>query len=160
MSLVNLNKWLVLVANIGVVVGIFVLVVEVRQNQIILQQNQQISILDSLNTDVQHFHDWRELMIQDEEVAQIWMNGLSGEELTPVQESRFSYLCSTLMWTSASMYERSVVLGTEKAARSTVNTIRRQVENLPRIERCWERYKVSIRAYGFDGFVDSVDAGN
>jgi len=47
-----LNKWLSLAANIGVVIGIFVLVWEVRQNQEILEQYHQMNLLSARTTDI------------------------------------------------------------------------------------------------------------
>ena len=40
-NLDRLNQWLTLLANFGVVAGIVFLAVEIRQNQALLEQNQQ-----------------------------------------------------------------------------------------------------------------------
>jgi len=42
----KLNKWLALIANFGVVAGIIFLAVEMRQNQITLEQNQTLMKLE------------------------------------------------------------------------------------------------------------------
>lgn len=65
-------------ANLGVVVGIFLLVIEIRQNQTLLEQDQQLAVLDALTTDIQQFHDWREMLVQDEDILRIWSEGVQG----------------------------------------------------------------------------------
>lgn len=159
MKLDNLNKWLTLVANLGVVVGIFFLAFEVRQNQEILEQNHQMNLLTARNNDIQQYHEWRRVLIQDKAVAQLWMSGSAGEELAPVEEMRFLLMCISSLWADASMYERSVALGRRDTTAQTITTdIRSYIDELPGYKDCWEATKDSIADYGFEDFVESVDS--
>jgi hypothetical protein len=82
MKLDSLNKWLTLLANLGVVAGIIFLAIELRQNQSILEQDQRISILAARTAYNQEIQVFRQMLIQDKGMAEIWNDGLAGKELT------------------------------------------------------------------------------
>lgn len=158
MSFDNMNRWLTLVANFGVVIGIFVLVFELRQNQAILDQNQQMNLLTARIADIQQYHEFRRMLIQDEEIMQLWLDGLHGEELTDVQDMRFLLTCISALWADASMYERSIALGRADTTAITISTdLRENINKMPGFERCWDMTKQAIGDYGFGDFVEAVE---
>lgn len=160
MSVDNLNKWLTLVANFGVVVGIFVLAVEVRQNQDILEETQEMNLLTARTSDIQQYHEWRAMLIQDEELIQIWLDGVEGKEQDRVQHIRFMLMCLSTLWADASMYERSVVLDrADTTARTIAKDLHERIGEEPGHKSCWEATREAIRDYGFGDFVDAVEAG-
>ena len=150
-----------MVANFGVVVGIFVLVVEVRQNQAVLEQTQQMNLLTARNADIQQYHQWRAMLAQDEQLVQIWLDGVDGKELTPVQDVRYMLMCISTLWADASMYERSVALNrADTTARTISRDLHERIGEMPGYKSCWEATKEAIRDYGFGDFVNAVDAGD
>jgi hypothetical protein len=101
MSLENLNKWLSLTANLGVVAGIFLLAVEIRQNQELLDRNYELAeleyelqIADGLIGISDAVNEHRFLIADSGELAQIWLDGTQGRELSEVDRTRFMELCS------------------------------------------------------------------
>jgi len=160
MSVDNWNKWLTLVANFGVLIGIIVLAVEVRQNQLILEETQEMNLLSARTSDIQQYHDWRAMLIQDEELIKIWLDGVDGKELDSVQDTRFMLMCLSTLWSDASVYERSVVLNRANATASTVaRDLHERIAEQPGYKTCWEATRDAIRDYGFGDFVDAVEAG-
>lgn len=160
MSFDKLNKWLTLTANIGVVIGIFILIVEVRQNQLILEETQEMNLVTARNSDMQQYHDWRSMLIQDEELVKIWIDGIEGKHADPIQDTRYMLMCLSTLWADASMYERNVVLergGT--TAQTIANDLRERIESQPGYKICWDATSDSIRGYGFGDFVDAVESG-
>ena len=59
MNIDSTNKWLTLVANFGVVAGIIFLGIEVRQNQVILQDTYRLNRVEARMADVDTFNDLR-----------------------------------------------------------------------------------------------------
>ena len=98
MDLDKLNKWLTLLANFGVVAGLIFLVIEIRQNQTLLEQNQQtmlrdqeLQILSATQSEVETFNDLRAQIYLDEELSKLWLEGQSGEFENAVAEYRYNY---------------------------------------------------------------------
>ena len=89
MNLDNANKWLSVIANFGVVAGIIFLGIEVRQNQELLERDYALARLDSASLDLSRHAANRSFRIQSREVAQLWLDGIAGNELDPVDQSRF-----------------------------------------------------------------------
>ena len=83
MNLDDLNKWLTLTANVGVLAGIVFLAVE-------LQQNTNISRANGYRENIQGISDWRSDVLTDPQLSEIFqkyyvtgdISSLEGTELT------------------------------------------------------------------------------
>jgi len=152
-----LNKWLTLAANLGVVVGIFALVFELRQNQSMLEQEHRMNLVTARIADIQLYQDFRWTLVQDKELMQLWIDGLDGKELTEIQDMRFLFTCISALWADASTFERSVALGrTDTSAETITKEVRRNISEMPGYKRCWDATEQAIVDYGFGDFVDAV----
>ena len=156
----RLNKWLTLVANFGVVAGIFFLAIEVRQNQEILEFDQQLAILNARATDVQQFQSIRLAKVESEDVTEIWLKGFAGQELSPTKQEQFDSMCGYQIWADAAMYERSVVLGSEANAQATVEDAKTFLKRSGVYERCWKQNRGGLARYGYKAYVDAVERRN
>jgi hypothetical protein len=154
----RLNKWLTLAANIGVLVGIALLVVEVRQNQEILEFDQVLSIQDSADREVDRYTELRMLRIQDKEVAQVWIDGMAGGELDQVDYRRFRDMCQSSIWANTLMYDRSIALGRHITAQGTAESMRRSIDQNPGYAECWKDQRERLKTFwGYSGFVEAVE---
>ena len=155
----NLSKWLAIVANLGVVIGIFVLVFELRQNQSMLDQEHEMNLLTARIADIQLYQDFRWVLAQDKELMQIWLDGLDGKELTDVDEMRFLFTCISALWADASAYERSIVLGRDDQSANTIAMdTRNNIDSMVGYKTCWELTEQAISDYGFGDYVDAVNS--
>ena len=68
----SLNKWLTLIANISVVVGIVFLAIEVRQNTQTLEQNALFMRLALMDVGYEQTADWRNMLVANEDVGDFW----------------------------------------------------------------------------------------
>ena len=85
MNLDNLNKWLTLIANVGVIAGILFLAYEIRQNT---QMMQAAAIQESTNIAREQLY----FMAGDSEMARIEKLGDEDpSQLTPVEFQRYLY---------------------------------------------------------------------
>ena len=92
MSPDNLNKWLALVANIGVLIGVFFLAIELNQNTNISRSDSYQQILNSIN-------EWRSYRLEDPELDDVWYKFTSRRfnELSDFEIRRVRILASYLM---------------------------------------------------------------
>ena len=162
MKLENLNKWLSLAANLGVVAGIVFLAIEVRQNQISLNRNSELiereyelQVADGLIAIADTSNNFRFLTAENSELAQIWLDGTEGRELSEVDHHRFMMLCGASIWSGATEYGRNVVLGRHDLAEAEAN-FRRRVMLKPGLKKCWEGNVDELRLWGYGGLVDAV----
>ena len=80
----ELNRWLSLGANIGVVIGIVLLVVELSQNRDMIRAQTR----NDLSWQVT---DFLSRIATDEELSSLKRRAESGEDLTVEEEQRYSY---------------------------------------------------------------------
>ena len=156
MNLDNLNKWLTLVANIGVLAGIIFLAIEVGQNQSSLDETNAINRADTAFKATEYFNVTRSMLAQDEQLARIWIEGSAGNELTQVDQLRFLSLCETNLWTFQSLYLRYVSLGQNIEADGIIADIHETIQS-PGIRKCWDDIKGTMIKNGNESFVKSVE---
>ena len=157
MNVDSLNRWLSLAANIGVICGIIFLAVEIGQNRESLDQANRLSLLDARTTELEHYNEFRTQLAQDKELSDLWLRGRRGEPLDESEAQRFNLLCTTSLWTGATMYERSIELDRPKNAEGTVNGLAMRIAAEPGTRKCWETYKELIRSFGIAKYVSAVD---
>ena len=164
MDLDRLNRWLTLLANFGVVAGIIFLAVEIRQNQVLLEQNnqnmlrdQELEILNATHLEVQQFNDLRAQIYLSKEVSELWLNGRSGEFDNSVEEYRYNQLCSAWFIANGLSYERSIVLNRPMVLKALPEQSRFSIDMNPGMKNCWERVAPFLISFGFDEYVSAVE---
>ena len=139
MNIDNVNKWLTLLANFGVVAGIVFLGIEVRQNQVILEDTYRLNRVEARMADVDTF------------------NGLAGNELSGLENARFENLCTSNLWTFLKIFERSFALGDMTTAGASAKMVRTTINAKPGMKACWQGVREAMLAYGAERFVVAVD---
>jgi len=162
MNLDNLNKWLTLLANFGVVAGLILLAVEVRQNQTVLEQNQEIMIrqydlqvVDGRQALANAADQFRLLVGGNSDAAAIWLGGLKGEIHSELDLLQFRQLCSLQLWNTSIAYRRLTVVGSHEQASDLAAMIRSSVDASPGFSSCWEGMVPALSVWEPD-FVDAV----
>ena len=157
MNAERLDRWLTPITNLAVLVGLILIVVELKQNQDTLELEQELALLESQQTDFNALSELRNLVIEDPELTQLMLTGISGEELSETDALRFRYLCQNWFWSAVLMYDRSVRLGRQGYPEATISWMRSTIE-APGLNACWQDTKSFYRLWGFGEFVDAVDA--
>ena len=158
MNLNNAEKWLSLIANFGVVAGIIFLAIEVRQNQELLERDYELARLDSMSLDLSRHAEHRSFRVQSREVAQLWLDGLAGNELDPVDQSRFMALCVDFVWQDALLYARSKALDIDPYVNEVVDFTKKLIAQRPGFRACWEARRDGLRNWGHGEYVDAVES--
>jgi hypothetical protein len=81
MQVDRLNKWLTLLANLGVIAGIVFLAVETRQNNSLLEAQAGYNLFQNRTSDMQRIQT-------SPEFSALMQKLISGDELTPEEYSR------------------------------------------------------------------------
>jgi hypothetical protein len=160
MELDRLNRWLTLVANLGVAIGIIFLAIEIGQNERSLEEANRINRVMARVDDVETFNDWRGQWVQDEELSRIYIEGRDGNELSDLDQERFLNLCTSELWMHLKLFERARALNDEVAASNAIVLLAKfKLPRRPGIRECWDVEKHAMIAYGSTEFVARVEEG-
>ncbi|MEO0574487.1 MAG: hypothetical protein AAF004_03425 [Pseudomonadota bacterium] len=152
----TVDRWLTPATNLAVLVGILLILVELKQNQEVLELEQTLALLESQQADFEAFREQRNQVIEDPELAQLVLDGASGKELSAVDAFRFLQSCQNWIWTGVLMHDRSSRLGREGYPEATVQWFRSAIEQ-PGLKNCWQSTKSIYALWGFEDFVLAVD---
>ena len=99
MNLDNLNKWLSLVANLGVLVGIIFLGLEIQQNTSYLRRGEMNATMDQISV--------MRMEMLNSNIADLLVRSREGfEALSPQDRLRLSTYFDQWTWTSYQIYDR------------------------------------------------------
>ena len=154
----SLNRWLTLLANVAVFASIMFLAVEISQNQTAIEESNRLSRLDARVIEIEQFNDFRNTLIEDPELLQIWNVGMADGELTSDERDRFFMLCTNIIWISAGSWERSVALGRMDSAEATTKIRADMIDGSSYFESCWVSMRENLIPYGLAEYVDLVES--
>jgi hypothetical protein len=152
------------IAAIAVVVTLIYLAAQVKQGKAALDANTQamereyeLKAQEALKTISESVSQAARPKIQDAEVAQIWLDGLNGEELGEVDDFRFGSMMHETIWQGASMYGRMLTLGRSDLARSYEQITAIQTSQYPGFKKHWDLNRENLTLWGFDDLVQAVE---
>jgi len=164
MNLDTINKWLTLIANFGVVAGIFFLAIEIRQNQESLELSQeQLARQYELETIAGHqaiadsSDEMRLLFADNADAARVWIEGNSGKELSEVDLVRYQGLCSLSIWNDAVAHRRTIALSRTEETSFLESAIRTKIDAWPGFKLCWDQRRDGLREWGYGSLVEGVE---
>ena len=157
MNMDNVNKWLMLAANLGVITGIVFLAIEVRQNDATLERGNQINRAAVLTDFMGSLGEFRYAIAQDEDITDLWYRGREDEELSPIEALRFEDLCRNYFWILATIHERFILLGEESVVESgPVALIRVEMQASKRLRDCWLSNIEAAADWGFETIANAL----
>ncbi len=160
MKKIDLGQSIGILANIGILVSIVFLAIEISQNQATLEEQNTLNLLTGRDAALASFRDWRRLLLENPELDQVWDKGLAGEELTPLERSQFGMLSTDRLYMQLALYNRYEALNLVEESRELANGVARQIDNSETYNRYWEDQRDIIRRRGFGVFVEDVDSAH
>ena len=127
----KLNKWLALLANVGVIAGIVFLAIEIRQNSDAIRAQTRAQLAEEVT-------ELFSVNMNDKEYASVLMRGNNVEELSPVEQYQYYRHRSAWIhyWNNvAYQYEMGMYDGTEFAHQ--ISTIRVDMITFPGLKVHW-----------------------
>ena len=100
------NRWLTLAANVGVVIGLILVAYEVRQTNVALDRDYDIFWTDVNGRLREGWREFNGRIINSEEVANIWLRGNAGEELSAIEAERYRYLANDIVFLYQQQFEQ------------------------------------------------------
>jgi hypothetical protein len=83
----------------GVIITLAYLAVQIRQNSRQLERSMQATRIAADDAVARGFDQWRQLLISDEKVSEIYVRGLEDiSALDPTERHRFNQLLTTFIW--------------------------------------------------------------
>jgi hypothetical protein len=83
----------------GVIITLAYLAVQIRQNSHQLARSMQATRVAADDAVARGFDQWRQLLISDEKVSEIYVRGLENlSDLDPTERLRFNQLLTTFIW--------------------------------------------------------------
>jgi len=157
MGMDNLNKWLTLVANIGVLLGIIFLAIEIQQNTNMMQAQTSDSVTDKqisffLDTGTEPYS------------SDILVRGGSSEnlraDLNPQEVNSYFLISNGMfrMWENE-LYQFERGLFSEEEFLPRIEAWRYQFDRSPGLSEVWSANKVGY-SQGFVEIVDSFENNN
>jgi hypothetical protein len=155
----ELNHWLGVITNIGVIGGLVLVAYEIRQNSVALEQQQRISEVEVTDGLRGAWQNWEYAIIENADVADIWMRGNAGEELDPLDEFRYAQLTREMFRLTAQNYvQYSTISGA--SADWVINQLIQAARETPRRQAIFKEqieYVKDIGNSNFQSFVDRIE---
>ncbi len=96
----------------GVIITLAYLAVQIRQNSHQLERSLQATRISADDAIARGFDRWRQLLISDEKMSEIYVRGLQDiSTLDPNERHRFNQLLNTFIWTAWQMWRLDDVMG-------------------------------------------------
>ena len=92
----ELNDWLGVITNVGIIVGLALVGYEIHQNSIELERESRTSEIETLTGMREAWQNWGLTIIENEDVADIWVRGNAAEALDRVEDERYQRLADEM----------------------------------------------------------------
>jgi hypothetical protein len=152
------------IAALAVVATLIYLAAQVKQGKVALDANTeamereyQLRAEEALKEISESTAQMRRPMIQDAELAQLWLDGLSGKRLSEIDEFRFGSMAHESIWQSATMHGRILALGRADLSSSFVQSVTSQIRGSPGYAEHWDLNRPNLIGWGFGDLVQSVE---
>jgi len=157
MKKIDIGQTIGVLANIGILVSIVFLAIEIGQNQETLEEQNTLTKLSGRDAAIDRFGEWRRLLLQNPELHRVWLRGLEGQELEPFEQAQFQAMVTEWTYLLLTLHNRFSALGVDPEARGMVTILVEQIESSETFRRLWDGRRDFIIERGYDGFVNDVD---
>jgi len=157
MKNLNLGQTITILANVGVIAGIVFLAIEVRQNQSTLEEANAMNQIAVENTAQEHFSYFRALILENDELFDIWENGIAGAELTVSEEAKFQQLCTEHIFRMLQSHRMRFRLDPDSQYRTAAFVVAGLIAQSSRYEACWKQLRPALQGGEVFNFVDFVE---
>lgn len=144
-------------ANIGVMLGLVFLAIEIGQNQDSLDEQNLLTTLAARDTALEHYSQFRLFLLANPELFQLWEKGQRDEPLTDLESQQFGTLCIEEIYLNLSVFNRFSALAQNLEVRELVGRMARGIAASQRRAACWAAQSETISARGHEAFVNAVE---
>ena len=102
----ELNDWLGVITNIGLIAGLVLVAYQIHQNNIALEREARISEVEVQDGIRAAWQNWEYAIIENRDISDIWMRGNAGEPLDPLEEFRYKQVAKEMYRLSSQNYQQ------------------------------------------------------
>ena len=102
------STWLGVVMNVGVIVSLILVVYQLNRSNVAMEREYQAYQQESTVTTREGWQNFGSLIAGSSEVADIWLRGSSGEELSGIDAERFNYIAQELFYLEDQGFKNSI----------------------------------------------------
>jgi len=150
----ELNDWLGVFTNIGVIVGLALVAYEIHQNNIALESEERVSIMAVNDATREAWQTWDFAILENRDVAEIWVKGNSGEPLDELEEYRYELLAKEMFRLIAQNYRQYSTISGEPADWA----IRQLIQSAKRSRRLKSVFVEELERVGRQGASSSYES--
>jgi hypothetical protein len=158
MKKIDFGQTLNTLANAGVIAGIIFLAIEVRQNQATLEEGNVMNQIAVENIAQEHFSHFRSLILENEQLLEVWEKGLSGAALSNSEQIRFNELCDEHIFRMFQTYRMRVRLDPATEYRGSPGLVRSFIDGSHAYAGCWARLRPALQSPDAFDFVEKVES--
>ena len=152
------------IAAIAVVVTLIYVAAQVKHGKAAFDANTEAIRREYENRAQEALNDISEWVaqasrprVQDADLAQIWLDGLSGKELSEVDEFRFGSMMHEDIWQSVTMHGRMLALGRSELGDAHVQTTALHINRNPGYRKYWDLNRGGLTTWGYGDLVQAVE---
>jgi len=83
-----------ILANVGILLSIVFLAIQVSQNQVTLDEENTLNALTGLEFALEGNSDFRRLLLNNRDLLEVWVTGNLGEPLSDIQKEEYEMLAA------------------------------------------------------------------
>ena len=102
----QLNDWLGVLTNVGVIIGLGFVIYEIQQNNVSMDRDFRVYKSEVRAGTGEAIQQVYTPIIENQEVADIWLRGLAGEKLEGTDAERFRLLANRLYFAYRELYDQ------------------------------------------------------
>ena len=95
-----------MITNIGLIAGLLLVAYEIHQNSITLEREARISQIEVTDGIRAAWQNWEYAIIENRDVADIWMRGNTGDHLEPLETFRYELVANEMFRLIAQNYRQ------------------------------------------------------
>lgn len=145
------------VGAIAVVTTLIILLIQVRQNTRSMMEANELQKAAAIDKHAESIGTWRNLFINDENVASIWMAIRDGRDVSDVDTLRFDNMWVNFVNIQRSNFVRASAVGEPGLAKQAVLSVAVELTNSENFFQGWQVTR-NWHQLASPGFVEAVEA--
>ncbi len=140
MKKIDIGQLSQILANVGVLLGLVFLALQIRQNQNALSEQNALTRLTVRDTQYENNSRLRHLLLANPDLQEVMIKGDAGHELTAMEKARYRTLCNEILFMNLTSFTRAEALGFTGGLRPDVSSTTRSIRRSKAFKDCLGRH--------------------
>ena len=154
----ELNDWLGVITNVGIIAGLALVGYEIHQNSITIDRDYRAWRTAVFQQQQQTWVEWNST-ISDSDSARVWFKGTVGDTLEPFEQEQFFRLSSGYFWVYYNMFASRETIEPGSASYAARN-LAAELKDRPGLRKEFENWRSLYGERSFSALVDKYLSAN